>query len=308
MKAWHLLSAAGLLLGAVVAVGCLPDDAPGDTTDAAAVADGAPPEARYRDRLFSDIAVERDIEYATAPDLQDQRPVSLALDLYRPATDAVTRRPALIWVHGGGFAKGDKTDKRAVTMATQFAQLGYVAVSINYRLLDGPACSAAKGVSPTCFNAGVEAVHDAQAAVRWLRANAVEYGIDVDRIAIAGESAGAIVATGVGVSSDYPGEGNNPEYPSAVRAWVSISGGLPGGIFVDAADPAGLLFAGTEDKTVPYRWSVETADAMLNAGATAVLEPLEGAGHLPWDEYGERFQQESNAFLYTHLDLAWADR
>ena len=210
---------------------------------------------RYRAEVFSAVTIEKNIQYGTAPDLEDQHETALKLDLYRPSDDAATRRPAIIWVHGGGFAKGDKGDEPGAYMSKQFAKLGYVAVSINYRLLSGPRCSAAKGLGAACFNAGVEAVRDGQAAVRWLRANADQYGIDVDRIAIAGESAGAIVAAGVGVSSDLATEGSNPGYSSAVRAWVSISGGLPGGIFVDSSDPAGLLFAGTSDYVVPFQWS-----------------------------------------------------
>jgi acetyl esterase/lipase len=312
MKRWHFLPYASLLLlAAVVAASCLSahGDAPAGTTATDSVVVQAPPttNVRYIAPLFPNVIVDRDLQFGIAPDLQDERPVALTLDLYRPAPDAAARRPVFIWVHGGGFAHGDKADERDAMMATQFAQRGYVAVSINYRLLDGPGCSAEKDVAPRCFNAGVEAVHDAQAAVRWLRANADEYGIDVDRIAIAGESAGGIVAAGVGVAADFPGEGNNEQFPSKVRAWVSISGGLPDGIFVDSTDSPGLLFAGTKDKIVPYEWSVETADAMRDAGVTAVLERLQGAGHTPWEKYGERFQEVSRDFLYTHLDLDGAE-
>lgn len=299
------------LFGAIIA-GCVHarGDAPADQAEALPSIDyaSAPANVRYMEKRFSDITVERDLQYGEAPDLEDERPVTLTLDLYLPATDSAARRPAFIWVHGGGFARGDKTDSRPEMMATQFAELGYVGVSINYRLLSGPGCSAERDIEPDCFRAGVEAVHDAQAAVRWLRANAGTYGIDVDRIAIGGESAGGIVAAGVGVASDFPGESNDYEFPSDVRAWISISGGLPGGIFVDSTDAAGLLFAGTKDKIVPYQWSVETADAMRDAGVPAALERLQGAGHVPWDQYGEHFKQTSRAFLYTHLDLDLAER
>ena len=263
---------------------------------------------RYQEEVFSDIAVEKDIRYGTAPDLEDQQATALKLDLYRPAEDAESLRPVIIWVHGGGFVKGDKGDNPAAYMSTRFAKMGFVGVSINYRLLEGQGCNAAKGISQACFNAGVEAVHDAQAAVRWLRANAAQYGIDPDRIAIAGESAGGIVAAGVGVASDFAIEESNPGHSSAVRAWVSISGGLPGGIFVDSSDPAGLLFAGTEDRVVPYQWSVETADAMQESGVPVALEALEGEGHVPWAEYGSLFEQESLTFLYDHLDLDGSTR
>jgi acetyl esterase/lipase len=258
---------------------------------------------RYREEVFDSVTKAEDIEYATAPDLQDQQATALTLDLYQPKGDTTVSRPAVIWVHGGAFVRGDKGDKLPAYMATYFAKRGYVAVSINYRLLRGPRCSAEGGGTPACFNAAVEAVHDAQAAVRWLRANAAQYGIDVDRIAIAGESAGGIVAAGVGVSSDFATDDSNSGYSSAVRAWVSISGGLPQGIFVDSSDAPGLLFAGTNDKVVPYHWSVETADALTAAGVPTVLKLLEEAGHVPWGEYGDLFEDESVAFLADHLGL-----
>ena len=45
---------------------------------------------------------------------------------------------------------------------------------------------------------------------------------------------------------------------------------------------------------------------MQKAGAPVVFERLEGAGHVPWPEYGAHFEQESVSFLYEHLDLqAW---
>jgi acetyl esterase/lipase len=304
----RVLAAPLLFIAAVTFVSCVSADADAPSSGAAApsAATAVSSDAaavRYRSEVFSDITVDRDIAYGTAPDLEDQHPTTLTLDLYRPTDEAAVLRPAIIWVHGGGFAKGDKGDNPAAYMSTRFAKMGYVAVSMNYRLLDGPGCSAAHGIAPACFNAGVEAVHDAQTAVRWLRANAGAYGIDVDRIAIAGESAGGIVAAGVGVASDFAVEGSNPGYSSAVHAWVSISGGLPEGIFVDSGDAAGLLFAGTDDKIVPYQWSEQTAEAMEKAGVPAVLERLDGAGHVPWAEYGGLFEQRSSDFLYDHLAL-----
>lgn len=295
-----------LALATVPAVSCVPASADSPTAAAKQDSSLSPAGLRYEDEVFTDVTVEKNIEYGTAPALGDQRETALKLDLYQPKDDPAPLRPAIIWVHGGGFAAGDKSDRLPALMSSQFAKLGYVALAINYRLLDGPQCNASKGVGATCFNAGVEAVRDAQTAVRWLRANAVEYRIDVDRIAIAGESAGGIVATGVGVASDLAAEDNS--ISSAVHAWVSISGGLPGGIFVDATDPAGLLFAGTKDTIVPYAWSVETAAAMDAAGVTAVLASLQDAGHVPWADYGEQIMQESRDFLYDRLTLQDAAR
>jgi acetyl esterase/lipase len=258
---------------------------------------------RYRDEVFREYTLDANLQYGEAPG-GDGTLVPLLLDLYRPAGDTETARPAVVWVHGGGFKNGDKAAGPAVIMAPAFAKLGYVVVSINYRLLAPEGCTGVDGITPQCYTAAIEAVHDGQAAVRWLRANATTYGIDPDRIVIGGESAGAIVATGVGVYADQPGVSGNPGYTSTVRAWVSISGGVPAGLFVDASDSPGLLISGTADDVVPYQWSVETANALAAAGVEHRLTTLEGAGHVPFVEYGEKMEQESIEFFYEQLDLA----
>jgi acetyl esterase/lipase len=152
-------------------------------------------------------------------------------------------------------------------------------------------------LSAECTAAALAATQDAQAAVRWLRENAAPYRIDTDRIAIAGESAGAIAATGVGTRADSSDD--------RVRAWVSVSGGVNGGDLVDASDAPGLLMSGTADPWIPYQWSADTAAAMQRAGVTVVLRSLEGEGHVPVG-FAEFFLDEARDFLYDQLDLAHA--
>lgn len=267
--------------------------------------DGASP-LRYRDPVFAEVTVTRDLQYGAAPD-REGKPVALMLDLYEPAGDRAGRRPAVIWAHGGGFVAGDKAGRISTAEADHFAKLGYVAVSINYRLLARQGCGG-RGATGECTSAAVEAIHDGQAAVRWLRANADRYRIDPSRIAIGGESAGAIIATGVGILADSPGTSGNPGHSSAVGAWISISGGVPGGAFVDERDKPGLLFSGTNDNVVPYRWSQETADALRRHGVLAVFKTLDGAGHVPWGEYHDLFLEQSNYFLYHVMDLRRAEQ
>ena len=299
-RLWRLRKAvlAGMLSLTALLAACIPSAV-------------APPSGmaslRYRDEVFGSVTKTSDLEYGSALDLANNA-VALKLDLYEPTGDAGNKRPAVIWVHGGGYFAGDKTVGPSVALAIKFAKLGYVAVSINYRLLAPGRCDAAGGILPACFSAAVEAVHDGQAAVRWLRANAATYRIDPDRIGIGGESAGAITATGVGLSADHPGASGNPGYPSDVGAWVSISGGVPGGIFVDSSDAPGLLFSGTADRTVPYHWSAETAAALEGAGVPVVFKTLDGAGHVPWAPYGDLFESQSDYFFYQFLRLDRAEQ
>jgi dienelactone hydrolase len=265
---------------------------------------GAEP-LRYRDQVFNTVTVTSNIQYGTAPDANNQ-PVALRLDLYRPpASDTRTSRPALVWVHGGGFSGGDKTNVVPVDVANTFAKLGYVVVSINYRLL-APSNCASNPSQSACTLAALEAQHDAQAAVRWLRANASTYGIDSSRIGIGGESAGGITATLVGLHSEDVGTSGNPGFPSTVSGFVSVSGGLPDGLFASPGDAFGLFFHGTADTVVSSNWSNATVMKMLQAGVPAWLEPQQGAGHVPWGEYRTLYLQQSNYFLYLALDLAHA--
>lgn len=258
---------------------------------------------RYRDQVFTDVTRTNGLQYGSAPDANGN-PVALRLDLYRPTGDTQTSRPALVWVHGGGFSSGDKGNVVPVDAATTFAKLGYVVVSINYRLL-GSGCVGNPG-SSTCTIAALEAKHDAQAAVRWLRANAVTHGVDPSRIAIGGESAGGITGALVGLYSEDVGSSGNPGYPSTVSGFVSVSGGLPNGVFASPGDAFGLLFHGTADGVVPSSWSDATAGKMLEAGVPAWLQHQQGAGHVPWAQYRALYLEQASYFLYLALDLAHA--
>jgi acetyl esterase/lipase len=258
---------------------------------------------RYRDEVFSAVNATTDLTYGRAPDLQGN-PVDLKLDLYQPAGDTVAKRPAYVWVHGGGFSMGDKSS--GAGMGSFFARLGYVAVSINYRLLAPPGCGGHLDPSAECRAAAVEAQHDAQAAVRWLRRNAATYRIDTDRIAMGGGSAGAITSLLVGWRPEDPGSSGNPGFSSAIRAAVSVSGGTPDESPITAGDAPALFIHGTADRVVPYAWAVSNAVKMLNLGIPVVLEPIDGAGHGLPAEIGPLIREQSSRFLYYLLDLAHA--
>ncbi|MYM69813.1 alpha/beta fold hydrolase [Pseudoduganella sp. FT55W] len=120
----------------------------------------------------------------------------LQLDAYLPAGQ---RLPAVVFVHGGGWKSGYRSE--FVPMALRLAQHGYAAVTVSYRL-SGEARYPA-------------AVQDVQAAVRWVRAHAGELRIDPQRIALAGGSAGGQIASLAGLG---PGSGGE------VKAIINIDG------------------------------------------------------------------------------------
>ena len=233
-RRWFVLVVAGL---ALVSAGCISLDPP----------PGAPP-LRYRDELFSNIAVTSDIPYGLAPDFQGQV-IALWLDVYRPTGDTVTQRPAIVWVHGGGFSGGNKGSGEIVDQARAFARKGYVSVSISYRLR--PTGCLNNPPPGSCFGAMTDAQHDAQAAVRFLRKNRTTYGIDPNRIGISGSSAGAVTAMNVAFNPNDPGTSGTPGFSSAVQGAGSLSGGRTLGS-AGAGDAPTMLFHGTGDGVVPY--------------------------------------------------------
>jgi acetyl esterase/lipase len=258
-----------------------------------------PTGVRYRDQVFPSLTTDADLTYGSAPDLAGQ-PVALKLDLYRPAGDTETRRPAIVFAHGGAFIAGDKKGGLSGPWAQLFAQRGYVTVSINYRLLATAGCGGTN-VTDACNAAGRAGIEDGQAAVRWVRANAATYGIDPDRIGIAGESAGGVIATGVGIGSETPGNSGTPGVSSRVSGFVSISGGVPDLTSVDAKDSPGLLFTGTADPIVPYQWSVDTANALTAAGVPSTAVVFEGASHVPYQQYGQQMLDGTVDFFQRTL-------
>jgi acetyl esterase/lipase len=134
------------------------------------------------------------------------------LDIYLPNT-VEGPFPVFVYVHGGAFAIGDKGHDQT---GPYFMGLdyGYAVVAMNYRL-SGEAL----------FPAAVE---DVKAALRWLRACGNDYQLDVDRIAVGGQSAGGNLAAMVGMTNglglfDDPALGN-AEYSSDVQAVVDQFG------------------------------------------------------------------------------------
>lgn len=114
------------------------------------------------------------------------------LDLYRPEDRASDSLPVILFLHGGGFIRGDKVEKENIGL--YFARAGFVVAVANYRL--APACP---------WPCGAE---DVIAAFEWLRGNAAHRGGDANRIFITGESAGAAhVATAALMRRFHPAGG-----------------------------------------------------------------------------------------------------
>ena len=132
----------------------------------------------------------------------------LKADVYLPKDRSKKLHPAVLLIHGGGWLTGHKENQRV--MAQHLALNGYVAVTASYRLgLEAPYPAA---------------VVDLKDALRWIRKNATKFHIDPNKIAVLGASAGAQLATLLGVTPNSSIYGKDPVFSDEVQAIVNIDG------------------------------------------------------------------------------------
>ena len=222
----------------------------------------------------------------------------LRLDLATPVAGAGPF-PAVVVFYGGAWRTGNKWGNRPIL--AEFARRGFVAIAPQYRH-----CPA---------NRFPAQVHDAKAAVRWLRSHATDYRIDSDHIGAMGFSAGAHLSLMLGVTGPADGlEGDAPaDSPTTrIQAVVNYFGptdlaatdispfsralvrdflGAPAVdrpqlaalaspiTYVDRADPPILTFHGTADSIVPVTQATRLSEAMTRSGVAGRTELLSGSGH-----------------------------
>jgi len=237
------------------------------------------------------IEVKKGVQYGTGGD------TALRLDLYRPKSlDKPV--PGLVFIHGGAWSGGKRSDYRYYGI--KFAERGYVVATITYRLAHEAPFPAA--------------VQDAKCAVRWMRANARELGVDPRKIAVVGGSAGGHLALMVGYSADVApleGKGGHEGVSSRVQAVVDLYGPADltkpstktsqivkrflGGKDFDEApevyrlaspihhvtddDPPTLILHGTIDQVVSIAQSDALAEKLKETGLSYRYDRLEGWPH-----------------------------
>jgi len=183
-----ILVALAVVVGACGATGA--DDDRAATTQPAAAEAGAAEPADTCEPGPAPAVDERDLAYTEIPDVDPDR---LSLDLAVPARDdGCEPAPVVVWVHGGGWSAGDRRGPAADDKRALFTDLGWAFASVDYRLsprpidLDDP-----DAVRYPDHN------DDVAAAVAWVVEHAEAHGIDPERIALLGHSAGAGIVAGV---------------------------------------------------------------------------------------------------------------
>ena len=238
----------------------------------------------------------RDIEFAKVEGR------ALKLDLHIP--HGKPRSPLIVWVHGGAWRSGSRSDMPLGKLVED----GYAVASVDYRL------------SPEAkFPAQI---HDIKAAIRFLRGHSSQWHVSSRKVMIAGDSAGAHLAALVGVSNGHhelEGEvGNDRTQSSDAQGIISFYGGadlttilkqstphgltvrvpaldlLLGGqpddlpalarlaspvFHVNRKSPPLLLMHGDQDPQMPINQSLELWGAYKKANAPVQLEVVHGAGH-----------------------------
>jgi acetyl esterase/lipase len=200
---------------------------------------------RYVHTIFPGAVKTSGIIYGTAPFLNypyineaATTVQNLVMDLYQPQGDTFSNRPAIIFAHPGGFVTGNRTVDDMVAFCDTFARKGYVTATIDYRqgleVLDNPDLHYQRGA--------YRGIQDGRTAVRFLRANATQYGIDPDRIYFAGSSAGAFIA----INSVTLDETELPVYVGPV-SYTAFFQNYTGPDLGDPDIGANLSFSGTPD-------------------------------------------------------------
>jgi acetyl esterase/lipase len=264
----------------------------------------------------SKIKVEKDVSYWKVGKDKD-----LQMDIAVPQGNGPF--PAVVCVHGGAWRQGLGKRQDLTGWIERLAEEGYVAATVSYRLLPD-----AKFPEP---------IEDCKTAVRFLRANADKYHIDKNKIGALGFSAGGHLVSLLGVAGKDAGfEGTEyADQSSKVQAVVSFFGPtdlslygndesaenstfvpLLGGRFKDKPEafknaspithvtknaPPFLFLHGTKDWLVPIAHSRSMYKKLKDAGASAEIVELEGAGHSFEKENASKATSATLKFLAEKL-------
>lgn len=246
---------------------------------------------RYIDPVFTEIN-KKTYVYAK-PDTS-----KLYLDIYFPKGDRLDKRPAVLWMHGGGFSGGARDMEGEVKFMNLLAERGYVAISMSYRLTrkgKGFSCETSQGDKIQAFH---DASSDVWRAVDFILKNAKRFKIDVSKIIAGGSSAGA-----EGILNAFYMKGWLFENQSEIPDFNPVGIFSCGGAMIDAnyiqshtAIPA-VLFHGKDDNLVPFSTDVhhscETTEPgylildgsntisnrLRSLGTSYLFYAFEGAGH-----------------------------
>ena len=208
----------------------------------------------------------------------------LLLHVYQPADHKTDEKlPVIVFFFGGGWRTGSPA--QFAEHCKYLSARGMVAISVEYRV------KSRHGVTPR------ECVADAKSAVRWVRAQAQELGVDAQRIVAGGGSAGGHLAAATALVKGFDEPGEDLKISSAPNALVLFNpaidlSGLPSDLGfgeqklalspqqqVRDGLPPTIIFHGTADKIAPYTETIAFCQAMKRHGNRCEVVPFEGREH-----------------------------
>lgn len=219
----------------------------------------------------------------------------LKLWIFEPEHHAATNRnPAVVFFFGGGWKSGSPAQFEQ--QCRHLAARGLVAITADYRV------ESRQHAKP------VQCLADAKSAIRWVRAHADKFGIDPDRIAAAGGSAGGHLAGATGTIKEFDETSEDAKVSSVPNAMILFNPALVlapmDGLKLEgfgtrvpaerlgtdpeklspahhiaAGTPPTIIFHGRDDSTVPFVTAQAFADAMKKAGNRCELVGFDGQGH-----------------------------
>ena len=238
------------------------------------------PQTEQTDRALAKLGA-RKITYKKIGD------ISLNLWFFYPKGHATTdKRPAIVFFFGGGWNGGTPT--QFTDQSQYLASRGMICIVADYRV------KSRHQTSP------FECVQDGKSAVRWIRSHAAQHGIDPDRLAAGGGSAGGHVAA---ATATVPGLNEKGEdlsvscRPNALVLFNPVYDNGPQGYGFDRVGkekryreispidnirkgtPPAIVFLGDKDKLIPVATAQRYQKLMQDVGSKSVLHVYPGQGH-----------------------------
>ncbi len=205
------------------------------------------------------------------------------LDLYLPVNTLDKKVPVLIFVHGGGFSGGDKSALSGFSQT--LADKGYAVLSVNYRLylkhhkITGASARAnmSKGLRadgkfhPAMQQAIKTATEDLKQVLSWVKQRQSKYNFDLDKLSVAGGSAGAMAILDLAYVSQ--------QNILPIRATVNLWGGLQDASIIQKGAPPMLTFHGDKDDLIHVDYAYALERRMKELGLNSETHILKDQGH-----------------------------
>ncbi|WP_462254649.1 alpha/beta hydrolase [Ferruginibacter sp.] len=293
---------------------------------------------RYRDKVFSANEIYRSVDFVyRSPNqyhLLDTRKDTLKLDFYEPLNDTATKRPLIVWMHGGGSAAGSKNDSFEIKNCIDFARRGYAVICFDYRITPELWPPSGYPSYSDAVKAYYRGMQDARFAIRFAKQNANLAKIDTNKIFMAGLSNGACQTLHVAYLDDDElqisplkildtlgsvdfANAFTPNNTGKITAGIAISSWIWNIDWIEAGDPPMLFIHSSMDNYAPitegtdwvyglfYLWGPQAIVQRLNQlGIATDLKVIDDGPPFPLPIHTDGYRTHGNVVTYPEFILA----